>query len=143
MKAEIKVKVTELNHEDLVDLLSTALYGSSWFDASYNKEVYESLTNTTGECFEDKLADMLLAGHKITITDYEAEGEKYSDKFVKFTGAGEYKNAVYEVGLQDFLDVASTQKGFKLLEDVLSGDGDYYTADAFLQRVVFGEEVYG
>ena len=141
MKTEIKV--TELEHDELVDLLSTALYGSTWFDASYNKEVYESLTKTTGECFEDKLADMLLNGYKITITDYEAEGEKYSDKFVKFTGAGEYKNAVYEVGLQDFLDVASTQKGFRLLEDVLSGEGDYYTADAFLQRVVFGEEVYG
>ena len=79
MKTEIKV--IELEHEDLVDLLSTALYGSTWFDASYNKEVYESLTNTTGECFEDKLADMLLNGHKIAITDEEADGEKYSDKY--------------------------------------------------------------
>ena len=137
MKTEIKV--TELEHEELVDLLSTALYGSTWFDASYNKEVYESLTNTTGECFEDKLADMLLNGHKIAITDIEAEGESYSNKFVKF----EDQNAVYEVELNDFLKVASTKKGFRLLEDVLSGEGDYYTADAFLQRVVFGEEVYG
>ena len=139
MKTEIKV--TELEHEELVDLLSTALYGSTWFDASYNKEVYKSLTKTTGECFEDKLADMLLNGHKITITDIEAEGESYSNKFVKFEGR--YKNAVYEVELNDFLEVASTKKGFRLLEDVLSGEGDYYTADAFLQRVVFGEEVYG
>lgn len=139
MKTEIKV--TELEHGELVDLLSTALYGSTWFDASYNKEVYESLTNTTGECFEDKLADMLINGHKITITDLEAEGESYSKKFVKFEG--KYQNAVYEVELNDFLKVASTKKGFRLLEDVLSGEGDYYTADAFLQRVVFGEEVYG
>ena len=139
MKTEIKV--TELEHEELVDLLSTALYGSTWFDASYDKDIYEKLEQTHGECFEDKLADMLLNGHKITITDLEAEGESYSEKFVKFEG--KYQNAVYEVELNDFLNVASTKKGFRLLEDVLSGEGDYYTADAFLQRVAFGEEVYG
>ena len=69
---------------------------------------------------------MLLAGHKISIVDVEDDGE-----------------SVYEIGLQDFLNVASTKRGYQLLGDVLSGDGDYYTADAFLQRVVFGEEVYG
>ena len=139
MKTEIKV--TELEHEDLVDILSTALYGSTWFDASYDKNIYEKLEKTHGECFEDKLADMLLNGHKITITDMEAEGESHSKKFVRFEG--KHQNAVYEVELNDFLKVASTKKGFRLLEDVLSGEGDYYTADAFLQRVVFGEEVYG
>ena len=72
MKTEIKV--TNIEHEELVDLLSTALYGSTWFDASYDKKVYESLTKKTGECFEDKLADMLLNGHKIAIIDLEADG---------------------------------------------------------------------
>ena len=139
MKTEIKV--TELEHGDLVDLLSTALYGSTWFDALYDKDIYEKLEKTHGKCFEDKLADMLLNGHKITIIDIEAEGESYSKNFVRFEGR--YQNAVYEVELNDFLKVASTKKGFRLLEDVLSGEGDYYTADAFLQRVVFGEEVYG
>ena len=139
MKTEIKV--TNIEHEELVDLLSTALYGSTWFDASYDKKVYESLTKKTGECFEDKLADMLLNGHKIAIIDLEADGESYSKNFVRFEGR--YQNAVYEVKLDDFLKVASTKKGFKLLEEVLSGEGDFYTADAFLQRVVFGEEIYG
>lgn len=139
MKTEIKV--TNIEHEELVDLLSTALYGSTWFDASYDKKVYESLTKKTGECFEDKLADMLLNGHKIAIIDLEANGESYSKNFVRFEGR--YQNAVYEVKLDDFLKVASTKKGFKLLEEVLSGEGDFYTADAFLQRVVFGEEIYG
>lgn len=138
MKTEIKV--TGIEHEELVDLLSTALYDSSWFTACYDRSLYESIENKQGECFEDKLADMLLAGHKISIVDGEADGESYSDKFVKFI---DYGDAVYEIGLQDFLDVASTKRGYQLLEDVLSGDGDYYTADSFLQIVVFGEEVYG
>lgn len=135
-----KITVTAINHEELVDLLSTALEGSNWFGASYNRELYESIQETHGYCFEDKLADMLLAGHQITITDYEAEGESYSSKCTRITADG---NAVYKVGLEDFLKVASTKTGFKLLSEVLDGTGDYYTADAFLQRVVFGEEIYG
>ena len=135
-----KITVTEINHEELVDLLSTALYDSSWFGASYDSDIYKNLKNTTGECFEDKLADMLLSGHQITITDYEAEGESYSSKCNRITTDGD---AVYKVGLEDFLKVASTKTGFKLLSEVLDGTGDYWTADAFLQRVVFGEEIYG
>ena len=84
---------------------------------------------------------ILLSGHTITITDLEAEGEKYSNKFVRFEG--KYEAAVYELNLKDFLKTASTKRGFQLVEEVLSGDGDYWTADAFLQMVVFGEEIYG
>jgi hypothetical protein len=135
-----KITVTSMEHEELVDLLSTALEGSNWFGASYDKKLYESIQETHGYCLEDKLADMLLSGHQITITDYEAEGESYSGKCTKITADG---NAVYKVGLDDFLKVASTKTGFKLLSEVLDGTGDYYTADAFLQRVVFGEEIYG
>ena len=134
-----KITVTEFTHEELVDLLSTALYGSSWFEADYDNNIYNSLKNKEGDCFEDKLADMLLAGHKITIYDHEAEGESYSKKCVRFDG----ESAVYEITLKDFLKTASTKRGYQLVEEVLSGDGDYWTGDAFLQRVVFGEEVYG
>ena len=90
------IKVTEFEHEELVDLLSTALCGSSWFEADYDSKIYETLKVKNGECFEDKLADMLLAGHKITIIDHEADGEKYSKKFVRFEG--EYESAVYAQG---------------------------------------------
>lgn len=135
-----KIIVSELTHDDLTNLLSVALYGSYWAGAGYDKDVYKTLSETHGNCFEEKLADMLLAGHKIRIADYEAEGESYSDRCVGFD---ESESAIYEVCLQDFLNVASTKEGFKLLEETLSGEGDFYTADAFLQRVVFGEEVYG
>jgi hypothetical protein len=47
------------------------------------------------------------------------------------------------VCLNDFLQVASTQKGYNLAKDVISGEGDFYTADSFLQRVVLGKEIYG
>lgn len=137
---ETEIKVTVIKHEELVDILSTALHDSSWFTACYNRSLYETIENKQGECFEDKLADMLLAGHKIIIVDGEADGESYSDRFVEFI---DYGNAVYEIGLQDFLNAASTERGYQLFEDMRLGYGDYYTADSFLQRVVFGEVVYG
>ena len=136
---KVKILVTELSHEELTDLLSTSLYGSSWLEARYDKEVYKSLNNKNGDCFEDKLADMLLNGHKITIVDTMAEGESYSNKFVRLNG----DCAEYEIGINDILKTASSKTGYELLKDVLSGEGDYYTADAFLQQVVFGKEIYG
>lgn len=140
MKTEIKV--TELNHEDLVGLLSTALYGNNTFSASYDRQIYESLENTVGECFEDKLADMLLNGHKIIITDLYADGEVHSKKkFVRFEG--DYQNAVYKVGIKDFLKAASSPRGYELVKDILEGYGDAITGHIFIQLVVFGEEVYG
>lgn len=135
-----KITVTEFTHDELVDLLSTALYGSSWFDADYDSDKYKLIENKEGDCFEDKLADMLLAGHKITLIDNYAEGESYSKKCVGFN---KDESANYEITLKDILNTASTKSGFKLVEEVLDGDGDYWTADAFLQRVVFGEEIYG
>lgn len=135
-----KITVTEFTHDELVDLLSTALYGSSWFEADYDNDKYKLIENKEGDCFEDKLADMLLAGHKITLIDNYAEGESYSKKFVGFN---KDESANYEITLKDLLKTASTKSGFKLVEEVLDGDGDYWTADAFLQRVVFGEEIYG
>lgn len=35
-----KITVTEFTHDELVDLLSTALYGSSWFEADYDNDKY-------------------------------------------------------------------------------------------------------
>lgn len=136
-----KIVVSELTHDDLTNLLSVALTGSNWACATYDHDIYDTLTNTMGKCWEDKMADILLAGHKITIKDYEADDVSYSDKCVGFhTESGA---AIYEICLDDILNTASTKEGFKLLEETLSGEGDFYTADAFLQRVVFGEEVYG
>lgn len=134
-----KITVTALSHDELVDILSTGLYGSSWFEADYDRNIYDSLENKIGDCFEDALADMLLAGHKITFIDYYAEGESYSNKCIGF----DKDAAIYAVDLKDFLKVASTKEGYELINEILDGDGDFYTGDSFLQRVVFGEEIYG
>lgn len=150
MNTEITVKT--MRHDELVNLLSTALTGSSWFGATYDRKIYETIEDTHGYCFEDKLADMLLAGHQITIIDYAADGDTHSSKCTRITADGD---AIYKVGLKDFLEVASTQIGYELLRETIGyseemGDdhdeaptGDFWTADSFLQRVVFGDVIYG
>lgn len=134
-----KITLTEFTHDELADLLSTALYGSSWFEADYDNDKYKLIENKEGDCFGDKLADMLLAGHKITLIDNYAEGESYSKKCVGFN---KDESANYEITLKDFQETASTKRGVELVDEVLSGDGGYWSADAFLQQVVFGEEIY-
>ena len=141
---ESEIRVTKLTHDDLVNILSTALYANDIIGASYNNKIYESLENTNGHCFEDKLADMLLAGHSIRFYDYEAYGESHSDKCIGFEDDyDEDSIGVYEVCLQDFLDTASTKEGYRLVNEAISGEGDYYIAFNFLQRLLFGEEIYG
>ena len=38
-----QVTITEFEHDELVNLLSTALYGSTWFGAGYDKDKYNAI----------------------------------------------------------------------------------------------------
>lgn len=72
MKTE--VKITDINKEDLVNLLSSALYGSSYLSADYE----ESVEHNEDDCYEDIMANILLHGGKIMVTDgYAEDGEVY------------------------------------------------------------------
>lgn len=73
MKTE--VKITDLTKSDLSDLFSTAFYGSSYLSADYE----ESITFDDDDCYEDKLADILLNGGTIQVTDTYADGCHYGD----------------------------------------------------------------
>lgn len=138
---ETTIKVTALSHDELVDILSTALYGCDYLGADYDRKVYKALVEkgvTEGDCFEDKLADMLLNGEKITIIDYYAEGEVYKN------GVLEDEDGVYELTLADFLEACSSEEGYEYAKTLLiDEDGDYFTANNLLQIIMFGEVIYG
>lgn len=144
MKA--RITVTELSHEDLVDIFSTALYGSDYLAADYNKETWAKIPEDKkeGDCYEDHLADMLLNGHYLAVTDYYAEGEIHKKrKHPMPTILDEGENAIYCLALQDLLWACSTPRGYELVTRILDGEGDYYTADELLQIALFGESIYG
>ena len=68
-----KTTITELSHDDLVNLFSTALYGSSYLVAE-DEGQSECDENGEDDCLEDILANILLHGGSIKVTDYYADG---------------------------------------------------------------------
>jgi len=158
---ETKTIITELNQEDLVDLLCTATYGSSWLDCSAPERTGCVIDDNDSR--EDVWAKALLAGHKIKCFDYYAEGEVYGPhgKVIKKDGT-----AVYFIGLDDIL------KGLQSCADgTFKHDDDEYgerevrwlkecyahfsdpdqgrmemdnpEAEALMQVIMFNELIYG
>ena len=150
-----KTIITELNQEDLVDLLCTATYGSSWLDITAPEKTGCDIKEE--DCREDVWAKALLAGHKVKCFDYYAEGEVYGPlgKVIKKDGTG-----VYFVGLEEI------KKGLQACADgtfkANDGDAEYLaiclnrflnreeecefdnpTAESLMQVIMFGELIYG
>jgi len=151
---KIRITVTELSHEDLVNILSTALYGCDYLQVDYDREFWKSIPEDkkSGDSYEDHLADILLNGGAIELTDIESDGELYKTRGVPSRVEKEISpynpNELYEVGvytlrLKAILKACSSERGYKLLTETLSGEGDYFTANNLLQIAMFGEEIYG
>lgn len=140
--------ITDLTQEDLVDLLCTATYGSSWL------EIYapdrEGLDIADNDCREDVWAKALLAGKEIECIDHEAEGEIYNEKgYVDDTD--EYESVIYPItledirkGLQKALDSEESWPR-QCAQDFIAGEGelDLPEAECLMQIIMFGEEIYG
>lgn len=137
------VQVTGVTHEELVNLFSTAFYGNENMGAYYDRHELDQIPEDQreGNCFEDFLADMILNGKSIQVTDYLAGGEVYGhlpsnpgydDEFI-----------VYDVTLEDILQGLSSEVGFKMMQEIQSGEGDMFTAYNLMQRIIFTEEIYG
>lgn len=137
------VQVIGVTHEELVNLFSTAFYGNENMGAHYDRHELDQIPEDKreGDCFEDFLADMILNGKSIQVTDYLAEGEAYGD----LPSYPEYDDEfiVYDVTLEDILQGLSSGVNFQMMQEIQSGEGDMFTAYGLMQRIVFGEEIYG
>lgn len=151
-----KTIITELTQEDLVNLLCTATYGSNWLSCYAPDR--EGVDITEDDCLEDEWAKCLLAGKKITCTDYNAdEGEHYGtlEHYTEEDGQTSYLVSLQDIinGLQKCADGTSkdadkyADKGFlaRCYNDFVNdGDNwDYVEADALMQVILFGELIYG
>lgn len=143
----MEIKVTSFNHEDLVNILSTALYGCDYLSADYEQTDYEFVPEDQreGDCYEDKMADILLNGSPIYVTDYYAEGESMGKLPFRLDADDPADGPVtYQVYIKDFYKGASTKEGMGYATELLiKEEGDYYTANNLLQIILFGEVVYG
>ena len=158
-----KTIITELNHEDLVDLLCTATYGSSWLEC--NAPDREGLDVTEQDCLEDVWAKALLAGKKIECIDHYAEGEHYGPN-ENYAIDPDDESCEYTIGLEDIInglqkcmdgtfkhgddeygvrDVKWMKKCFAHFSDPEQGrmEMDNPEAEALMQVIMFGELIYG
>jgi len=147
---ETKTTIKELTHEDLVNLLCTATYGSSWLDC-YLTDI-EGVDFGDDDCREDMWAHALLAGKRIMCVDYYAEEESYGTLDHETDEDG---NVCYFVTLEDIKDglqkcadgTAFKYGNFlKRCYDDLANESynfDQVEADALMQVIVLGELIYG
>lgn len=132
---DVTVKILKLTLEELSDIISIAFYGNNYMAVDY-----EGNPSTFHDCFEDNVAQVLLDGGTILITDQAPlEVDTYGDlpKYVDNDGY-----ITYKVTLEDILKGASNLECFEMIQSLLNGEGDMYTGWNLFQIIVFGEIVY-
>ena len=136
MDMDVTVKILKLTLEELSDIISTAFYGNNYMAVDY-----QGNPSTFHDCFEDNVAQVLLDGGTILVTDQaQLEGDTYGDlpKYVDNDGY-----ITYKVTLEDILKGASNLECLEMIQSIFKGDGDMYTGWDLFQRIVFGEIIYG
>lgn len=150
-----KTTITEITHDDLVNLLCSATYGSEWLCIKRPKGSYRGTElEEEGDCIEDTWAKILLANKTVYVYDYFANDAE--ERYGKLPCT--YKNDAmrYEMTLEDI------KKGlqkcfdgtFKANDEVekeymrkcamrfLYEDIDLTDAENIIQIIIFGELIY-
>lgn len=148
---KIKTKITDITHDDIVNLLSTASYGSSWLGLNYDTTDFLSLEDSDKyRCIEDKMAALLLAGKSVELYDMYAEDD--TDFYGKLPHHWDYENETmdYTVTLKDISDgiEKALDKGgwtAKCAMNLINsyGDFDQTEAEELIQWIIFGKSIYG
>ena len=145
--------VTDITHEDLVNLFCTATYGSEWLSIGTPTGAKQGLDITEDDCREDVWAKVILAGKYLFFYDYNAEDidEHYGDLPHRFTKNGDGDPIMrYEFTLEDIengiakcLDLGGWEA--ECARDLIEheGDLDLPEAEAIMQVIIFGETIYG
>lgn len=132
---DVTVKILKLTLEELSDIISTAFYGNNYMAVDY-----EGNPSTFHDCFEDNVAQVLLDGGTILVTD---QAPLYRDTYgdlPKYVDNDGY--ITYKVTLEDILKGSSNSECFEMIQSLLNGEGDMYTGWNLFQIIVFGEIVY-
>lgn len=154
---KIKTTIEELNQNDLVDLLSTSLSGSTFLACDYSRSDYKRFCVVNDEdCIEDAMAKLLLAGLSIRIGDMYAEDDD-EDNDSKLPHKYELDDGImwYDVTLEDIkrgVETCLNGEGDgdntylrSCAMDFINGEGDMDLpeAEAIMQVILWGELIYG
>ena len=136
--------ISGITHEDLVNLLSTATYGSDWLSVEHIAAI------TDYETFEDGLAEELLSGASIRFCDYNAEDKDdfYGNLPHKWNKKNECMCYIVtlkdiEIGIAKAIDNGGFENECAQNLIHVPENFDLYEAEAIMQMIVFGELIYG
>lgn len=143
-----KTIITEITREDIVNLFSTAFYGSQWLSYDYCPCTEANICE--GDCVEDKLAKILLSGEYIELVDCYAEdlNDTYGDLPTYWRDDAMYYRVYLEDvknGLQKALD-SDNSWWVECVRDLMTEDAynlDQPRAETLCQIIMFGDEIYG
>lgn len=147
-----KTIITEITHEDIVNLLSTGLYGSQFLGVDYSVGDYRKIPNPDEyDCIEDKCAKLLLNGKSIVIYDMYAEDEEDFHGELYHSWDSDNETMDYTVKLSDIkkgIEKAIDNGGWdaECAFDLINDDScnlDLNEAENLLQIITFGKAIYG
>ena len=134
--------IDNIDKELLVDLLTTATFGSDWLEIKTlksEKDLDANLDETylQNRCMEERWADRLLnGGHIICIDWYDYETDE---------NGNDIDGVRYKLTLEDFKKGLLKAKGKEAMRDwvdFVEENDDYYTCNNLVQVVIFGEVIY-
>ena len=154
---QTRTTISHISHDDLVNLFSTALYGSSYLSADYGV----TAERKENDCYEDIIARCLLNGDTVEVTDHYSdtpygklrhlvdEDEECVTYYVNINhildgleraangtfhteGSAEYQEREKEAARAAFWSLANESLDFDLV-----------SADILMQIILFDEIIYG
>jgi hypothetical protein len=154
-----QVTISEITQDDLVNLFSTAFYGSNYLAADYK----DAIEYDEDDCHEEILAKILLNGGEILVTDYDADGCHYGNLRWEYN---EDYDVTYHVRYEDIVrglekagsgtfnarpDVSEdfADRNIKFAKSSFNAfayddtEWDLTTADCLMQIILFDEIIYG
>lgn len=143
-----RTTITEITKEDLVDLLCTATYGSSWIEIFRDKNITAELDTEEDDCREDIWAKLLFAGKSLYFADFNAwyEDEHYGKLLYEWDEKEQCMKYTFNLqdiihGLEKAADCDSQLfSSFRNRDD---GSFDIIDAESLMQYIIFGELIYG
>lgn len=137
--------VTDITHDDLVNLFSAATYGSDWL--AITKPKNDNTKFEKRDCIEDTWANVLLAGNPLYMDDYYAEDKDdfYGTLPHKWDGRMRYTFTLDDIkkGISKALDSGEYIANYVRHWADRDCEFDNPQAEAIMQWIIFGEEIYG
>lgn len=141
IKSEVNVVIEQ---EDITNLLSIALYDGITYWCPKFRIVDWKHNEYDTRCYEEKAADHLFKGGKVTFYEDEDESGVEEDFIAHTVGLDEFLKGIHQYLIERGGNVIATAiREGETVATIEWGDIDSIEADCIIQYICFGELIYG